>query len=145
MHSYGGLETLKRLRKEHTHCIGDERIPGDSGFVENALTQDKLLMERASYREQQGWTLNGLVVKVFDLCEAEERQLLIKTRANSLSTAKSLICFWGTHEFGFTMRKIANHLEISQPAVSKSVKRGKRYCEEHELEFEVVVSKVIKL
>ncbi|MET0028812.1 MAG: hypothetical protein ABW101_14385 [Candidatus Thiodiazotropha sp.] len=35
--SYGGWEGIKRLRKEHAHCIGDERILGDSGFVERAL------------------------------------------------------------------------------------------------------------
>ncbi len=84
-------------------------------------------------------------MEVCDLSEVEERQLLIKARTNSLSTAKSLICFWGTDKLGFTMRKIVNHLEISQLAVSKLVKRGKRYCEEHELECEVVVSNVIKL
>jgi hypothetical protein len=38
--SYGGWENIKFLRKEHLTRVGDERILGDSNFVEAALKQD---------------------------------------------------------------------------------------------------------
>ena len=40
--SYGGWEAVKYLRKEHEARIGDERILGDSHFVEVALKNDNL-------------------------------------------------------------------------------------------------------
>jgi predicted transcriptional regulator len=64
--------------------------------------------------------------------------LRVKGRANALSKAKALICHWGTQELGLTMRDIAEHLAITQPAVSNWVKKGKEYCDDQDLEFSVV-------
>lgn len=62
--SYGGWEGLKRLRKEHVRCIGDERILGDSNFVESVLAQDSLSFKQATQRIQAGWDLDRLVRSV---------------------------------------------------------------------------------
>ena len=45
--------------------------------------------------------------------------------------AKSLFCYWAVREFGFTMADIAPKLNISQPAVSMSIQRGKRISSEN--------------
>ncbi len=111
---------------------------GDSNFVEQVLAQDTLLIEERSQRQQQGWSLARLIENVCVYCDVEQKQLLSKARANTLSQAKALICFWGTQELGYTMREIANRLAISQPAVSNWVKQGQMYCKEQGVEFKVI-------
>jgi REP element-mobilizing transposase RayT len=136
--SYGSWENLKRLRKEHSHCIGDERILGDSDFVEQALAQDKLAMEKRTSRQQAGWDLDALVECVCHYCEVDKNHLTRKSRNNSLSLAKGLISYWGTEELGLTMREIARCLSISQPAVSNWVRQGKAYCDEEALTLDAI-------
>ncbi len=136
--SYGGWEGIKRLRKEHVHCIGDERILGDSGFVERALAQDTLTVEKGTQRIQAGWDLDQLIHSVCLYCGIKEERLGKKARDNDLSLAKSLICLWGTQELNIRMREIAHRLSISQPAVSQWVNRGCEYCRELGIDFETI-------
>jgi hypothetical protein len=137
---YGGWEGLKRLRREHMHCIGDERILGDSDFVERALAQDTLAVEKGTQRILDGWDLERLISRVCQYCGVKEDRLTQKARGNDLSLAKALICLWGSQELKLSLREIAHPLSISQPAVSQWVKRGEEYCREQGIEFEVIDS-----
>ncbi|NOX42362.1 MAG: hypothetical protein GXP19_01315, partial [Gammaproteobacteria bacterium] len=60
--------------------------------------------------------------------DVQPSQLQHKGRSNNVSDAKGLICYWGIYVLGISSTKIARFLEISQPAVSKSSKRGADYC-----------------
>lgn len=121
--SSGSWEALGKLRREHTHCIGDERILGDSDFVSEMLDDDSLALKQATLRSRQGWTLEILIGSVCHLCDIQERLLLKKARKNNHSKAKALICFWGTAEPGLATSEIARRLEISQQAVAKWVSK----------------------
>jgi hypothetical protein len=138
--SYGGWEGLKRLRKEHVRCIGDERILGESDFVERALAQNNLTVERTTQRIQAGWDLDRLIHRVCLYCGVKEEQLAQKARDNNLSLAKALICLWGSQELNLSLREITQRLSINQPATSKWVKRGREYCRELRVEFEAIDS-----
>jgi hypothetical protein len=132
---YGGWEGLKRLRREHMHCIGDERILGDSDFVERALAQDTLAVEKGTQRILDGWDLERLISRVCQYCGVKEDRLTQKARGNDLSLAKALICLWGSQELKLSLREMAHPLSISQPAVSQWAKRGEEYCREQGIEF----------
>jgi len=134
--SSGGWEQLSRLRREHVCCIGDERILGDSNFVEQALKQDELAVDLKSDLERAGWTLDKLITKVCQLYDVDEQGLLTKTRQKNASTAKSLICYWGTAVLGLMAKDIGTRLQLSHPAVSYRAKAGRQYCESNEIEFE---------
>lgn len=138
--SYGGWETIAHLRKEHSCCIGDERILGDSKFVENVLAQDELAIKKKSLYLQQEWNLNKLIEKVCELCNIDVHQLSGKARANKLAQAKSLICYWGTRELELPLREIAERLRISQPAVSIWVKKGAELCEKENFKFQALAA-----
>jgi putative transposase len=138
--SYGGWEGLKRLRKEHVRCIGDERILGESGFVERALVQDSLRVEQATQRARAGWDLDRLIHRVCEYCGVKEERLAQKARRNDLSLAKALICLWGSQELNLSLREIAQRLSISQPATSQWVKRGREYCRDMRVDFAVIDS-----
>ena len=45
--------------------------------------------------------------------------------------ARSLFCYWAVRELGITMADLASKLNISQPAVSLSVRRGEKIASEN--------------
>lgn len=126
--SLGGWDSLNHLKNEHISSIGDERILGEAHFVEKSLGQDSLSISRRTLLQQQGWTFDSLVRRVCGKCGVSENELESKARANNLSLAKTLICYWGNEELGLTCREIAARLAISQQAVSKWISNGRTYC-----------------
>jgi len=133
--SYGGWDSVKALRKEHVQRVGDERILGESDFVERVLKEDALKLKEKANLEHDGWNLERLVQVVCHYCEVDVLDLRSKGRANQLSLAKGLICYWGTHHLGLTTHVLAGRLGISQPAASQSSARGRKYCLEHDVEM----------
>jgi REP element-mobilizing transposase RayT len=133
--SIGSWEALSQLRKEHVHCIGDERILGDSSFVVSALKEDRLGLDQATLRSREGWTLDKLIHRTCGLCEIAEQGILNKARSNNCSRAKALVCFWGTIELGLTTTEIAQRLQISQQAVSNWIKKGQYLVETSNINF----------
>jgi len=117
--SYCGWETISRLREDHKVRIGDERILGDSAFVERALREDELTIESRSRLNRLGCNLEWLIKAVCDHFCISESELMKKSRGNGISKAKAMICHCGTRKLGLKAREIAGRLGISQPAVSK--------------------------
>lgn len=130
------LESIKRLRRQHVQSMGDERILGSGRFVEQALADDELGQERKTLRQQQGWTVSALVDRVCKAYGVHAQDLEKKARANNLSIAKSLICYWGTDEFGLTMLEIGLKMGMSQQAISKWVKKGRNYCRSENIDID---------
>lgn len=130
--SYGGWESIEKLRKEHIVCIGDERILGESSFVERALNEDELIVESRSRLIRDGWTLDKLFRNVCEHYELEQSALLKRSRKDSVSRAKALICYFGTERLGLTSREIAEQLQISRPAVSKWISKGRMISKEED-------------
>jgi len=131
--SYGGWDAVKLFRKEHEIRIGDERILGDTDFVESVLKQDVLNLNKKTSWLLKGWDVEKLSESVCVYLEIAPSDLKNKGRNNTLSAAKSLICYWGINELEISSTEIAIYLGISQPAVSKAKKRGAVYCQEHEV------------
>jgi len=138
--SYGGWENVTNMRKEHVSRIGDERILGDSDFVTRMLSKDNLRLTSQAAFEEQGLHFEELIEGVCNYCDIGKSELTKKGRANALSLAKSLICYWGSVSMGVSTTLISNTLQISQPSISKSVHRGRAYCEEKKLNLEDIFS-----
>jgi len=100
MRSYGGWEIIENLRREHIVRIGDERILGDSDFVERVLQEDELRLDDKSKWQRQGWNLEELCSHVCNYMDIQQSQLQQKGRSNKLSDTKGLICYWGIHILG---------------------------------------------
>lgn len=130
--SYGGWESIVRLRKEHISCIGDERILGDSSFIEYVLKEDEIAIESKSRLMQDGWNLGKLIVYVCERCKVEQSDLLRRSREDTVSEAKALICYLGAEKLGLKSRKIAEQLGISRPAVSKWISKGREIGREED-------------
>ncbi len=135
--SYGGWQNIQEKRAHHEARIGDERILGESKFVEQALKEDELQIEAQTRLKRSGWTLEKLIKNVCQSYGVPPKYITHKGRVNALSTVKALICYWGTTKLGVSSTEISIRLNISQPAVSQASKRGLRHCLANEIELEV--------
>jgi hypothetical protein len=128
--SHGGWESIERIRKEHIFCIGDERILDESHFVEQALKADEIAIEFKSKLLRDGWDLDRLIGHVCAHYRVKQSDLLQRSRKDSVSRAKAIICYFGVERLGLKSREIADQLEISQPAVSKWIAKGRKVSQE---------------
>jgi chromosomal replication initiation ATPase DnaA len=68
--------------------------------------------------------------RVAEVLGVREEEVWAKGRYRRVVRARSLLCYWAVRELGLTMSCLAGRLEISIPAVSKSVSRGKELAAE---------------
>jgi len=124
--SFGGWSALKSLRKGSIHLKGDERILGDSDFVQSVLEAEDEKMERRYRLKAQGYDLDKLIRRVAELCDIEPRDLMAPGKQPQRVRARSLLCYWAVKELGISGTTVAKKLGITQPAASKAVQRGEK-------------------
>ena len=76
LRSIGGWDVLKSMRRMKIHIKGDERILGDSDFVEKVLSQASEQMERQYRLKAEGWTLTKITEKVTEIFAIEKDQVV---------------------------------------------------------------------
>jgi len=91
--SYSGWQEITKMRKNHEVRIGDERVLGDSDFVQQVITNDEIKLEQALLSKHNGWDIDKLVRYVCDYFDITQAQISTKGRSNLVSHAKSLICY----------------------------------------------------
>ena len=127
--SYGSWESVGQLRKEQIVCIGDERILGESEFVTRVLKEDEFRLESKSKISRDGWTIDKLVIWVCAHYEVEQSALYVRSRDNSVSKAKAVICYLAAEKLGISTTEIAAQLGISRQAASKWIPKGRKESE----------------
>ena len=134
--SYGGWQNLGRVRKEHERKIGDERILGDSNFVEQSLKQDELRVETREQLIREGWDLEALIHVVCTFFQVDPALVNRKARQNALSFSRSVICYLGAQQMRLSSTIIGVRLDMGQSAVSMASKRGRSICKDKRLTLE---------
>jgi len=130
--SVGGWAEVKELKRQgHEHVMSDERILGDSAFVENLLSQADEAYERRYELKRQGYDAERVAKRVAEIYDMDPREFLSKGKQQLKVTARSLFCFWAMKELGMSLRELARRLEISPPAVGYSVERGEVIAREN--------------
>ncbi len=82
-------------------------------------------MEKRYALRSRGFDLEKTASRVAEVLGVEDEEVWAKGRYRRIVEARSLLCYWAVRELGVTMSSLAGRLEISIPAVSKSVSRGK--------------------
>jgi len=129
--SAGGWSAIKALRRTGAYQKGDERILGDSGFVKKVLAQAKENLERKYHLKSKGFNFKKVLGRVAQLLDLKPAQVLAVGKHKKTVAARSLLCFWATSELGISQSELGQKLNISQPAVSLSVKRGEQLVISH--------------
>jgi REP element-mobilizing transposase RayT len=133
--SAGGWSALKVMRSSATRIKGDERILGNSDFVESVLKKSQEALERRTHFQSKGYDFKWLVQRVAEVFDMETKTVLRKGRYPETVTARSVLCYWATREIGISTVELSKRLNISQPTVSQSVQRGEKIVAEQRLKI----------
>lgn len=129
--SSGGWSVINSLRRANIHVKSDERILGDSDFVEKVLKDANESLERKYRLKSKGYDIDKLADRVAKIFSIKPEEIFKQGKQPVKVKARSLFCYWTVRELGFTMTDLAPKLNISQPAVSISVQRGERIVSEN--------------
>ena len=130
MRSAGGWSAVKASRKGFERIKGDERILGDSQFVETVLKDAQENLERKYRLEAEGYDFVWLVDRVASQLGIERQDVLALGKYPQNVKARSVLCYWATRELGMTTIKLSKKLKLSQPTISQSAKRGQEIARE---------------
>ena len=131
--SAGGWSEVKRLRRQgQDHVMSDERILGDSEFVESVLSQAGEKYERHYELKRLGYDLDRIAERVSEIYGMEPDEILRRGKQQRKVNARSLCCFWAVSELGMSLRELSRRLEMSPPAVGFSVERGEVIARKNE-------------
>ena len=137
LRSIGGWTVLKGLRKAGIRVKGDERILGDSNFVENVLKSAQEELEQKNDLKARGYDFVRVAQRVAEVMSMEIEQVTAFGKSPQTVKARSLLCFWLHRKLGMTTVGIGKKLNICQSAVSRSSLRGERIASENR--FELIV------
>ena len=128
--SAGGWTAAKALKKGMDRLKGDERILGDSNFVQSVLKASQEKLDRRYRLQEEGYTLETLSEKAARLFDLEASQLFTPTKSPQIVKARSLMCYFAVRELGLTATGLAKKIGLKQPAISISVSRGEKIANE---------------
>lgn len=130
LRSTGGWRELNSAREAGIFLNSDERILGDSDFVDFALRAAEEDLERKSWYRREGVDLQKVISIVANALGMESNEVCASGKHPHHVQARSLLCYWAVREIGLTATSLAKFLGISQPAVTQAVERGKRLAAE---------------
>jgi putative transposase len=134
--SSGGWGVLNSLGKMREHLKGDERILGDSDFVESVLQTGNEAMERKYQLQAAGFDFDKLIDRAADFFQLKSAEILLPTKQRHRVKARSLLCFWAIKELGMSSIAVADRLGITQSAASRLAQRGEKLAIENSLFLE---------
>jgi hypothetical protein len=124
--SLGGWAEAKDTLKGRAskHVMSDERILGDSDFVDTVLKKCDEEYERRYELKRQGLDLNRTAQRVAEIFGMEFDEVFSKGRQDKKVKARSLLCYWASNELGIPHTELAKKLEMSSAGITFSVVRG---------------------
>jgi len=135
LRSVGGWAALSALRDEAVRVKGDERILGDSGFVEAVLKEANEQLERRYRLKAEGFDLYRVAERVAAVMKIPLELVWEKSRRPRVVDARDLLCFWASKELVMNKTDLAKHLKLTQPAVSIAVRRGEKIARENQYQL----------
>jgi hypothetical protein len=134
--SSGGWQALKEMHKEGVHFKSDERILGDSDFVESVLREQEERFDRRHRLKAGGYDFDTVVNRVAELFHMTATEILQPGKKPERVRARSLVCYWAVTELGLAGTAVGRRLGLVQSAVSKAVGRGATEAARHDFRLE---------
>jgi REP element-mobilizing transposase RayT len=128
--SIGGWDTVRKLRKAGVRLKGDERVLGDSDFVEAMLANANERLAHRTYLRSVGLNFERVVGRVAELLDAEEATVLSRDKTPQSVLARRLLCHFAHNHLGLTTIDIAKRLGINQSVVSRAARLGRDIADE---------------
>jgi hypothetical protein len=128
--SMAGWEEAEGRREGMERVKGDERILGESGFVEEVLRVSEEQMGKRYRLKAEGYDLERVEQRVGRVLGIGPGRIDVGGKYRDAVEGRSLFCYWAVKELGFSATELARRFGLSQPAVSISVKRGESIARE---------------
>lgn len=135
LRSSGGWTALKESRKAGIRLKGDERILGNSDFVENVLKSSEESFKQKYELKARGIDFDVVKERVAKLLGIKPEEVTACDKSPQTVRARSLLCFWAHRKLGMSTVEIAGILNMSQPAISRSSRRGEKIARENRFEL----------
>ena len=129
LRSAGGWLNVKALREAKIFYKSDERILGDSDFVDSVLAKAEEQMQRKYALEAAGLDLDGLAEFVARITKVKPSRLFSPGKDRNRVRARSLLCFWANRELGISLAELSRRTKIAQSSISAAVHRGEQMVE----------------
>ncbi len=127
----GWSEAIKLRLKGQDHIKSDERILGDSDFVELVLAQaDEHYTPQCELR-RRGYNLEEIARRVAEIYQLDMKEVLARGRQQQQVNARSLFCFWAVRDWGIALTDLARQLRMSPAGVGYAVQRGEVIANEN--------------
>jgi REP element-mobilizing transposase RayT len=131
----GGWAALKAYRRQKVHIKGDERILGDSDFVESVLEEQNERLERRYQIQMQGYDFGKVVDRIATIFEFKPEEVHTNVKQRKRVKARSVLCYWAVNELKMTGTEVGRRLNMSDSAVSRAVRRGEKIAAEMKLQL----------
>jgi len=127
--SLGGWDEVKMMRPAGQDRIkSDQRILGESSFVQDVLSESEENLTRKYKLKRKGIDFEKVLDKVSSIFQLEKNYITAKGRQKDRVQARDLVCYW--FELGIYMANLSERLGITIAAVSYAVKRGEIVAKE---------------
>jgi hypothetical protein len=130
--SLGGWAEAEKLRlKGQEHIKSDERILGDSDFVDSVLAQAQESYTRQCGLRRRGYGTEKIAERVAEIYGIRMEEVLTKGRQRLRVSARDLFCFWAVREMGNSLVSLAMRLGMSPAGIGYAVQRGEALAAEN--------------
>jgi len=119
----GWAEAEKLMLKSRDHIKSDERILGDSAFVDSVLAQADEPYTRQCVLRRRGYDLEKIAERVAEIYGIKVGEVFARGRQPQRVSARRLFCFWAVHELGNSLASLAVRLRMSPAGVGYAVQR----------------------
>jgi putative transposase len=129
--SSGGWSALKEMRKAKIFQKSDERILGNSEFVDQVLIAAQEEMEKKNALISKGYDLDKVAARVSELFDLKPHEIWAPGKEHIRVNSRSLLCYWAVRYLDRDMTELSKILKLSSSAISLSVKRGERIAHDN--------------
>ncbi len=118
------------MRRMNIRLQSDERILGDSNFVDTVLKDAEEALDRGHQYKIEGVDFDKTLQLAANIFKIEAREIVTAGKQPLRVQARSLLCYWAVRELGLSVTSVATRLGLTQPAASRAVQRGERLVQE---------------
>lgn len=119
--SLGGWSNVISIRKHGDRDLSDERILGNSDFVEQIIKEADELVKRQLPENSQQKIVVNIIQEICDEREVNIKELSSGSRRRFVSEARRIIACKLVKDYGIALSEVARYVGVSTSAVSKII------------------------
>lgn len=138
LRSVGGWSALRDARSAGLRIVSDERILGNSDFVESVLKQAQEQYEAKTLTQMAGVDLDYLIQSISAYFDIDPKMIKSSVKQRKASRARAILCCLAIDRCNFKGAAIARKIHVSPSAISKLADRGRNDALSQEIAEKVI-------